>query len=245
MFRHQPCSPIDFYFPMIRGTEKHWHVDYYIAELCEWLQEAFREVQMQSMSKGKRQKEYYDRKANAVSLEIGNLVLVKADAYKGKMKVKDQWEEELYEVECQVIDDIPSCLMTNWWIGHLWVLHWNWLFLITPVKGTPLCMVVWAEWAWCTTTTLEEPTPGRNETEEVPQSVKCLPQAQWQTAETPLGWVNRKLCAVLQTFSGVSLLVQGYKVWCRGTRDWGNQHWCSGGRGIDHTGDALGNGWSW
>ena len=35
------------------------------------------------------QKQYYDRKANAILLEPGNLVLAKADAYKGKRKVKD------------------------------------------------------------------------------------------------------------------------------------------------------------
>ena len=76
----------------------------------------------------------------------------------------------------------------------------------------------WAEQAWCTTTTLEEQTLEGSETEEVPQSVNCLPLAQQQTVETPLGWMNRKLCAILQTFSRVSLLVQGWKVQCRGTR---------------------------
>ena len=35
MFGCQPCLPINFYFPMIWGTEKHQHVNYYIAELCE------------------------------------------------------------------------------------------------------------------------------------------------------------------------------------------------------------------
>ena len=62
---------------------------------------------MQSTSETERQKWYYDRKANAISLEIGDLVLAKADAYKGERKVKDQWEEELYELEHQVTDGIP------------------------------------------------------------------------------------------------------------------------------------------
>ena len=35
MFRCQLHLPIDFYFPIMRGTEKHKHVDYYLAELCE------------------------------------------------------------------------------------------------------------------------------------------------------------------------------------------------------------------
>ena len=35
MFGHQLCLPIDFYFPTIRGMEKHQHVDHYIAALCK------------------------------------------------------------------------------------------------------------------------------------------------------------------------------------------------------------------
>ena len=38
---------------------------------------------MQSMSEVERQKWHYDRKANAISLEPGDLVLAKADAYRG------------------------------------------------------------------------------------------------------------------------------------------------------------------
>ena len=33
MFGHQLCLPIDFYFSMIWGMEKHQHVNYYIAKL--------------------------------------------------------------------------------------------------------------------------------------------------------------------------------------------------------------------
>ena len=145
MFGCQPHLLIDFYFPTIRDMEKHWYVDYYIAELCEWLQEAFKEVQVQSMSETERQKWHYDRKANTILLETGGLVLAKADAYKGKRKVKDWWEEEPYEVECQVTDGIPSYLMKNQQTGHSWVLQQNWLFLTTPARGTPLCTVMWAE----------------------------------------------------------------------------------------------------
>ena len=72
---------------------------------------------MQSMSEAERQKWYYDRKASAVLLETGDLVLAKANTCKGKIKVKDQWEEEPYEVVCQVVDGIPSYLMKNQWTG--------------------------------------------------------------------------------------------------------------------------------
>ena len=56
MSRCQPCLPIDFYFPMMRGMEKHWCLNCYIAKLHEQLQEAFYEVQVQSTSEALRQK---------------------------------------------------------------------------------------------------------------------------------------------------------------------------------------------
>ena len=113
---------------MIRGMKKHKHVDHYIAELCEWLWEAFKEAQVQSISEAERQKQYYDRKANATSLEPDNLVLAKAEAYRRKGKVKDLLEEEWYKVECQVAEGIPSYLMRNQQTGCSWVLYWNHFF---------------------------------------------------------------------------------------------------------------------
>ena len=74
---------------MIGGMEKHCHVNYFIAELCEQLQEAFKDAQAQSTSEAERQKQCYDRKDNALSLEPGDLVLAKANAYKGKRNMKD------------------------------------------------------------------------------------------------------------------------------------------------------------
>ena len=133
--------------------------------------EAFKEAQEQSSAEAKRQKQCNDRKAHAILLEPGDLVLAKANTYKWKRKVKDWWEEEPYKVVFQVTKDVPQT-------GCPWVLHQNWLFLIAPVEGTPLCMVIWAEWAGCAATSLEEQAPDRSETEKVPQSADCLPPAQ-------------------------------------------------------------------
>ena len=179
----------------------------FLSYMNHW--EAFKEVQEQSTAEVERQKWYYDRKANATLLEPGDLVLAKADDYKGKSKMKDHWEEELYKVICQFAEDIPLYLMKNEWIGSSQVLHQNWLFLIDPMEATPLCTVIWAEQARCPATTLENQTSDRSETEKVPQSVDYLLPVQQQTAETPLGWV------------------------C------GCQCWDSCGRGTDHTGKAF------
>ena len=114
--------------------------------LCEWLCNAFKEAWVQSRSEAESQRKYYDCKANAISLEPGDLVLAKADAYKGRRKVKDWWEEELYEVKCRIAEGVPSFLMKNQQTRHSWVLHWNWLFLSMSIMGAPLCGGVdWVE----------------------------------------------------------------------------------------------------
>ena len=149
---------------------------------------------MQSMSEVEGQKWYYNRKANTILLEPGDLVLAKADTYRVRRKVKDWWEEKLHEVEHQVVEGIPSYLMKNQQTGCSRVLHQNQLFLITLTERTHLCMVVWAKWTRCINTALEEQTSEGSEAEEAPQSANCLSLAQHQTGETPLGQVNRKLC---------------------------------------------------
>ena len=110
---------------------------------CMWLlwgdrlRSALQEVQAQSTAEVHWQKQYYDRKIGAVNLKPGDLVLVKADAWKGKRKIKDRWEEETWEVVCQIVADVPSYKVTN---QHRWswVLHQNWLLLIASEIDIPL-----------------------------------------------------------------------------------------------------------
>ena len=60
------------------------------------------------MAEACQQKWYYDRKIGTVNLKPGDLVLVKTDAFKGKRKIKDRWEEDTWEVVHQIMTDIPS-----------------------------------------------------------------------------------------------------------------------------------------
>ena len=69
------------------------HVDKYIASIGDRLRTTLWEAQAHSMVEAHQQKWYYDRKIGAVNLEPGDLILVKADASKGKRKIKDRWEE--------------------------------------------------------------------------------------------------------------------------------------------------------
>ena len=43
-----------------------------------------------------------------MDLKSGDLVLVKADAYQRKRKIKDRWEDKPHDMVCQIMTDIPS-----------------------------------------------------------------------------------------------------------------------------------------
>ena len=73
-------------------------VDVYVASVRDQLRSALWEVQAQLTAEACQQKWYYDRKIGTLNLKPGNLVLVKADAQKGKRKIQDRWDEETLEV---------------------------------------------------------------------------------------------------------------------------------------------------
>ena len=92
-----------------------------------------------------------------MNLKPGDLVLVKADAWKGKRKIKDRWDEETWEVTRQIVADVPSYKVTN---QHGWsqVLHLTWLLLILSEVGIPLCMGNHHTWNRCTSPTPHKTT---------------------------------------------------------------------------------------
>ena len=84
-----------------------------------------------------------------MNLKPGNLVLVKADAWKGKRKIKDRWEEETWEVVRQIVADVPSYKVINQ-NGWSQVLHQNQLLLVASEVGVSLCMGNCHTWDRCT-----------------------------------------------------------------------------------------------
>ena len=128
MFGHRPRLLVDFVFPTIVSYEALMKeasakcVDVYVTSIWDRLRTTLWEAQAQLMAEASRQKWYYDRKIGAVNLKPGDLVLVKADAFKGKRKIKDRWEEETWEVVHQIRTDIPSYEVMNQH-GRSQVLH--------------------------------------------------------------------------------------------------------------------------
>ena len=76
------------------------------------MRSALQEVQAQSTAEAPQQKQYYDR-IGTMNLKPGDLVLVKADAWKGKRKIKDRWDEETWEVSQQIAADVPYSKVMN------------------------------------------------------------------------------------------------------------------------------------
>ena len=111
MFWHRPKLPVNFYFPTLRSAEGPGRgtstkcVDKYVAIVRDHLKTALQEAQAQSMAEAQRQKWYYDQKIGAMHLKPGNTVLVKADAFQGKRKINDRWEDKPHEV----VSDCDRC----------------------------------------------------------------------------------------------------------------------------------------
>ena len=158
MFGWQPRFPVDFVFPTIGRNEAPVReasakfVDMYIASIWDRLRTTLWEAQAWSTVEACRQKWHYDRKIGTVNLKPGDLVLVKADAWKGKKKIKDRWKEETWEVVHQIEADVPFYKVMNQ-CRRSWVLHWNWLLLVASQIGIPLCMGSHHTWDRCTSST--------------------------------------------------------------------------------------------
>ena len=202
MFGCRPRLLVDFYFPTFRSAEIPMRgtsakcVDKYVATVPSQLMAALWEAQAQSTAEAQWQKWYYDWKIGAMDLKPGDLVLVKADAFKGKWKIKDWWEDKPHEVVCQIVMDIPSYKVTN---QHGWshVLHCNWLLLITSETGINLYVGVCHAWDRCTSPTPVKPAPKGNESEITPQEDSGLAIIQYQASKTFLWWINGKVWLLL------------------------------------------------
>ena len=91
-----------------------------------------------------------------MNLKPGDLVLVKASAFKGKRKIRSRWEEETSKVVHKITTDIPSYEVTD---QCRWscILHQNQLLVVSDV-GIPLCIGVHHVWDRCTGPTPHKPT---------------------------------------------------------------------------------------
>ena len=221
MFGCRPRLLANFVFPTIYSNKAPMreastkHVDVYIASVWDRLRSTLWEAQAQSMAEACWQKRYYDRKITTVNLKPGNLILVKVDAFKGKRKIKDRWEEETWKVVCQITTDIPSYKVMNQH-RRSWVIHWNQLLLITSEIGIPLCMGSRHAWDRCNSPTPCKTTSARGERKRTSQENNGKVVTWWPTSKASLGWKNKKLQLLLWTSTKASTK-DGWRpqvMWC-------------------------------
>ena len=132
MFRQWPQLPIDFVFPIheVMGTLR--PVDSYVADLITALRKAFKVAYYMLQTEVLRQKWRYDKKALTVTLNKGDVVLIRK--FVGKRKLKDCWADGVYTVYNQVDVDVPVYFIKKQW-GQRQTLHQDWLFLIEKVDS--------------------------------------------------------------------------------------------------------------
>ena len=88
-------------------------VNSYVADLITVLRKAFEVAQNMTQMEALRQKRRYDQKASTVTLNKGDVVLVRNNQFVGKRKLKDCWGDEVYTMCNQVNMDVLVNIIEN------------------------------------------------------------------------------------------------------------------------------------
>ena len=113
MLGQWPRLSIDFIFPTheVMGTLR--PVDRCVADLIAALRKAFEVAQNMIQMEALRQKRRCDQKALTVTLNKGDVVLMRNDQFVGKRKLKGHWGDEVYTVCNQINVDVPVYTIKN------------------------------------------------------------------------------------------------------------------------------------
>ena len=174
-----------------------------MATVQDQLRAVLQEAQAQLTPEAHQQKWYYEGKIGTMNLKPGDLVLVKADAFKEKRKIRDRWEEATCKLVHQIMTDIPSYEVTDQ-CRRSCILHQNCLLLIASEVGIPLLIGVCHAWDRCTSPTPCKPTSKGSEDMMMQQENSGWEVTQHSASKTSLGWINGKLQLLLWTSAGAS-----------------------------------------
>ena len=142
LFGRRPRIPVDYLFPTLRDFPHQTNMEVSVAAMQKRLKEAFVVARRLTSEEVARQCHYYDRKAGAVALQPGEVVMVRTDGFVGKQKVKDQWEDggfivesqledwPVYKVKCPTSDDRQK--------PKYRILHRNRLLLVTDEEASSI-----------------------------------------------------------------------------------------------------------
>ena len=142
LFGRRPRIPVDYLFPTLRDSPHQTKMEGSVVAMQKRLKEALTVARCLTSEEVARQCRYYDRKAGAVALQPGDVVMVRIDGFMGKQKVKDQWEDGGFIVESQLEDwpvykvKCPTCDAGQKLKYR--ILHRNCLLLITDEDASSI-----------------------------------------------------------------------------------------------------------
>lgn len=129
MFGRKPKLPVDTLFESAEETAVQDTTDY-IKDLKERMKVTQDIVKQHADAARLKQKSQFDKKAKAAQIEVGDKVLVRVLAHKGKHKIADKFEEHIYTVLEQANPDIPVFKVESE-TGMIKTLHRNHLLPVT------------------------------------------------------------------------------------------------------------------
>ena len=104
LFGRKNRMPVDCLFPTLYESPHRTKMEVSVATMQKRLKEAFEVARRLTYEEATKQRRYYDRRAGAVTLQPGDVVMVRTDSFVGKRKVKDRWEDGGFIVESQLGD---------------------------------------------------------------------------------------------------------------------------------------------
>ena len=132
LFGREPGLPIDVEFGLKWGNQQvPLSKSNYVTQLRRKLRFAHKKAKQVADKQQAMQKGLYDRRCKRAALDIGDLVLVKKTAWKGRHKKQDRWESDKYQVR-QPTSGIPVYEVKCIAGGRTRVLHCN---LSLPLQG--------------------------------------------------------------------------------------------------------------
>lgn len=106
MFGRSPRLPVDLAFGLpVRGPQSTFHSQY-VENLRSRLEESFKIASKNAAKSAEKNKQRFDQRVTPSKLEEGDRVLVRNVRLRGKHKLEDKWEQDIYVVVKQA-GDLP------------------------------------------------------------------------------------------------------------------------------------------
>ncbi|XP_070573181.1 uncharacterized protein [Ptychodera flava] len=135
MFGRHPRLPIDVYLGLEPEGDLPNTYGEYAQDLRDRLDCAYTIASKAAAKKSSYNKKRYDSRARGAVLEHGDRVLVKNVSIRGKHKIADRWERDVYVVVCKTNPDLPVyTVRPESGVGRERTLHHN---LLLPCFSLP------------------------------------------------------------------------------------------------------------